>query len=185
MKKLLLIAILIFGVIGTASAQNAMYAGAGLEVALPIGDWSDWTSLGIGGTGSFEIEFQKNLVGVANVGYIAYGGKDFGGADYSLSAIPILAGAKYFFNSDFYGFGQIGVYILSVSVDIPVQSFGGFTYGGGSQSTSSTEFGLVIGAGYEKALSPNLILDLAAKFGLISDANQLGFRAGVKFPIGK
>jgi opacity protein-like surface antigen len=53
----------------------------------------------------------------------------------------------------------------------------GYTFDAGS----STEFTLGLGAGYELPLSAKLMLDLSGAFILISDANNIGVRAGIKW----
>ena len=47
----------------------------------------------------------------------------------------------------------------------------------------NTEFSLSLGAGYETKVSDNLYLDANVKFAIVSDANYLGARVGVKMPL--
>jgi hypothetical protein len=110
-----------------------------------------------------------------------FGGEDFVGGSYSSSMIPIMAGAKYFFQpgKGLYANAKLGVHIYSfdASYDDPdVQAF----YDQYSGSTSSTEFSLGLGAGYEMPMGKNA-LDLNAHFMIVSDANYIGARVAYKF----
>ncbi len=183
MKKMLLVLITVLCVVGFTSAQKKMYAGVGLNIALPMGTFGDVAGTGFGGTGTFEMEFTPQLLGTGTVGYIAWGGKDFntgfGNWSYTYSAIPILVGAKYYFmpNSGFYGHGQLGFYMLSVDIEYPA----GTNTFGIDASGSSTEFAICFGAGYELPLSKTVMGDIGASYNIISDAGHIGIRAGVKF----
>jgi len=163
---------------GTSNAQGNMAVGAGVVVSLPIGDFGDAANTGFGGTAAFEMSFLPQLTGVGNIGYITWG-TDVD--EVSFSAVPILAGVKYYFmpGVGFYGLGQLGLTIMST--EIPTFSFGGMTFGGGSES--STEFTFVIGAGYEVPVSPNFLLDFSGAFNVISDANHIALRAGGKLAL--
>ena len=112
-------------------------------------------------------------------------GKDFVGGSYSISGVPILVGAKYYLVPmvPFYAMANLGLTIISTSTDLPSYNILGFSYGGGSVSASSSEFTFAIGAGYEIPLTPSIILDVNGAFNIISNANYLGIKAGVKFPL--
>ena len=115
MKKVLFTFLVVASMVGFTNAQGNMKIGAGLEFGLPIGDWSDIASTGIGGTGRFEMDFAPSVTGTARIGYMSWGGKDFGGASYSISSVPIRVGVKYGFpgTGGLYGKGEIGIDIFS------------------------------------------------------------------------
>jgi Outer membrane protein beta-barrel domain len=183
MKKIVLILLVLFFFIGTAYAQQGkMHIGAGLELALPIGDWSDAAGTGIGGTARFEYAFTKQIVGMVTTGYISFGGKDIGDFSYSYSAVPFLPGVKYYFQDGLYGMAELGLHFFTFEFDSPAFDFGGFS-SGGTTSTSESEFTLSLGAGYETKVGDNLYLDANVKFAIVSNANYLGARVGVKMPI--
>ena len=182
MKKFSILFIVLLFAASLINAQGKFSIGGGLELALPQGDWSDAAGTGIGFTARGEYPFTKNITGIATVGYISFGGDEIGGTEWSYSAIPILAGAKYYFKKSgegFYAQGELGFHMMSIEVDYPSNSF----FGGGSSSTSETEFSLGIGAGYEYPISPKMNLDGTVKYMLVSDANYLGVRAGVKYEL--
>lgn len=183
MKKtiLLLVALAFFCTTAGLNAQTKDKAiGAGFVVSLPIGTFSDGASTGFGGTAVYEMAFMPQLVGTGSIGYISWG---TGSSNVSFSAVPVAVGVKYFFTPGvgFYGLGQLGLTFFSWSVDIPSYSVGGFTFGGGSQSASSSEFTFAIGAGYEVPVSPKITLDFSGAFNLISDYNNIQLRAGGKY----
>ena len=154
--------------------------GVGGNLALPIGDWSDIANIGFGGTATYEHKFSPNLLGTATAGYLIWGGKeDFVGGSFDYSAIPILAGVKYFFTpgSGFYAAGQAGFHLFTVDVEIDI--FGFKT----SSSASETEFSFAAGAGYEIPVGPKGAVDLNAMFNVVSDLNYLGFRVAYKFAL--
>jgi len=168
---------------GGASAQAAkgdMAIGAGLELALPMGDFGDVAGTGFGATGQFEYVYNPNISIVGHLGYIKWGGKDFGFYKWSYSVIPIKGGAKYYFDPikrGFYGSGEIGLHLFSYSSESDI---GGVP----DYSESSTEFGLALIGGYEMPAGQTFILDLSVRYELISDLNFIGFRVGVKKAIG-
>jgi len=181
MKKVLITIVALFLFVGISQAQNKMWLNIGGNVLLPMGDFGDAVGTGFGGTAQFEMQFMPQLLGTATIGYLMWGGKDitaFTGSNYSgpdYTGIPILVGAKYYFmpGSGFYGHAQLGLMLFSAD-DVTIN---GYTFDAGS----STEFTLGLGAGYELPLSPKLMLDLSGGFLLISDANNIGLRAGLKW----
>ncbi|MFZ0455745.1 MAG: hypothetical protein WCE54_16315 [Ignavibacteriaceae bacterium] len=184
MKKIFVTILLVACVAFTSNAQTKkMAVGADFVVSIPLGDLGTNANVGFGGLGSFEYAFMPQLVGIGQIGYITWG-TDIANA--SFHVVPIVVGAKYFFTPGvgFYGISQLGFAILGTSVEIPSYSFGGFTYGGGSASASSTEFSFAVGAGYELPVSPNVDLDFSALFNLItSNANNIQIRAGAKYAL--
>jgi opacity protein-like surface antigen len=186
MKKLFSVAVILFFAftLNNTLAQGKNYLGIGANLALPMGDFSDFAGVGIGGTASFEIEFTPNITGIGSAGYLSFGGKDFSDPyydySYSYSVIPIMAGIKYYFTPGipFYGIGQIGFQIFNDNLTTNVIVPGYPNYGA---SASSTEFALSIGAGYEVPIGNNAALDLTGTFNLISDLNYLGARVAYRF----
>ncbi len=186
MKKLtaIIFAVLLFT--GVSFSQTPpMHIGASLNLGLPVGRFGDIAGTGIGVTGQFEMQLIPNLVGTGTIGYIKWGGKDLPYGSYSMSTVPILVGAKYYLVPmvPFYALANLGITIVSSSVDVPAVSYFGYTVGGGSASASSSEFTFAIGGGYEIPLTPSITLDVNAAFNIISDANYLGIKAGVLFPL--
>jgi hypothetical protein len=167
MKKFVLFIALSFCVATTANAQ--MTIGPGLELAIPIGDWSGAANFGIGATGQFQYKLNDNMAVTGTTGYIHFLTED----GFSMGMIPLQGGFKYYFVENAYGMAQLGLHFTRV----------GFSYGGFSDSDTSTDFSFGIGGGYEVELG-NMMLDLAGRFQFVDDGNYLGIRAGLVFPIG-
>jgi len=162
------------------NAVSKSSVGLHAVVALPIGSFGDVAGTGFGVQGVYEIGFGNNLVGVVKIGYIKWGGKDFGDYSYGYSAVPVIAGVKYFFKpgSGFYVTTAVGLHFFSVNTDIPTITIGGITVGGGSVSASTTNFTFSAGAGYQVPLNQKFSLDLGADFNLISDSNYITVHVG-------
>ena len=180
MKKLLTVFIAVILFTGFNYAQKDMAVGAGVIVGLPMGGFGDLAGTGIGATGIFEMEFMPQLVGIGQIGYISWGGKDFGYYSYGYSAIPLLVGVKYFFvpKIPFYGTASLGFEFLNANASYTGPY--GFNF---AASGSSTEFAFVFGAGYEVPVSPKFDLDFTATMNIVSDANYIGLRAGGKLAL--
>lgn len=135
-----------------ASAEDAApkaRLGADAALLIPVGDMSNATSLMIGPLVHFEYLLSPNLAVTGRLGYL-YGLKksvSAGGATskYGLSDIPVWGGVKYYFGAGtgVYIGGELGLNILTASVDNPDSS-----YGTASASSSETKLGLNAGAGY-------------------------------------
>lgn len=90
-------------------------ASAGLELALPMGDFGDAFGMGFGASIGYELPVGDNLGVMAQVGYLSFAGKDI---EFNLlgvtttiegpnlAAIPVQVGAKYYFTDN-----QEGAYL--------------------------------------------------------------------------
>lgn len=118
MKKLLLMSAIILAIVASANAQTTrdkpLLFSIGLEGALPVGEFGDTHSFGIGGTAQGEYKVASDLGITLNAGYITYSGKDYtlpviGTVEgESFGLIPVLAGVKYYFGKGAYAHGQLG-----------------------------------------------------------------------------
>ena len=131
MKKIFVAAACLFALTFTASAQpqEGLGFGAGLRASLPIGDWSDGYSFGIGAELQAEYGFSPNLSGVFTTGYSSFIGKkvDFGFGEERVDAlgyIPLLAGVRYYAAESFFVGAQVGYGLLTGSGS----SSGAFNY---------------------------------------------------------
>jgi hypothetical protein len=108
-----------------AESASQFHFGAGISLGLPIGDWSDFWSFGIGVEAQGEYMFSEKFSGVINSGYTSFLGKtvDFGLGSQKIDAvgwIPILAGVRVYPSPKIFIGARVGVGILT---------------GGGSSST--------------------------------------------------
>src|SRR5687767_6374485 len=114
MKKLFLV-VIIAAMLASANAQestrdkNILFS-IGVEGSLPIGDFGDTHSFGIGGSLQGEYKPDVDLGLTLNAGYITYSGKDLPliGKVESFGLIPVLGGVKYYFGGGAYAHGQLG-----------------------------------------------------------------------------
>lgn len=151
----------------TASfAQEPRFSG-GLEVALPMGDWSEFTGIGFGVTLGFEMPVGDNLGLIAQAGYISFAGKDIeidmgplgkttvDGV--SVGSIPIQVGAKFYFTDN-----QEGAYVgVLTGVHISKANVDG--------AESNTSFGVAPMVGF--FVTENI--DLALRYQLLFDKNEV------------
>ena len=148
MKKLTL-ALAAFTLAGGLFAQENQIS-LGVDIALPMGDFGDGYSLGIGPTAGFELPISDNLSVTIQVAYdILMAKGDNQDVIKSASMLPAQAGLKYYFQGDqagFYGQGQLGIHAVSVKTeDIDLGPFGTIE----GSSDSNTNFSWAIGVGYQ------------------------------------
>lgn len=172
MKKVLLIAALT-AVSFAGFAQDKKEAkkfvfSAGVEAALPIGDFADAYSFGIGGTvqGAYNVASKTDIT--LNAGFISYSGKTVATVKVpSLNVIPVMAGLRYGFTDKLYAHGQAGMSFWSSKV--------------AGISVNESDFTWNLGVGY--FITENI--DAAIKFNSIGTAgtasNAVGLRIAYNF----
>jgi len=121
-----------------AGPEKKMGVGVDVTGILPLGDYSDAASFGIGALARFEYAVNPQLSITGRAGYIYNLGTPDG---FSLSLIPILAGATYHVGPPaVFVYGELGVTMIRSSVDVM----------GVSGSNSDTKFSFGAGVGYQK-----------------------------------
>lgn len=122
MKKLLVITVFLMSAAIGARAQDGVFSfAAGANVALPIGDFADSHSFGLGVEAQGEYMFSEMFGAVFNTGYTHFFGKteDLGGGvtvEYEgTGLIPILAGARVYPSSQFFIGARAGLGIFTGS----------------------------------------------------------------------
>ena len=119
MKKMLMLAtFVVAGFVGVnAQAPDGFQFGAGARVSLPIGDFSETHSFGIGAEVQGEFGFSEGFSGVITSGYSQFFGKkttvlgvevEYDGVGYT----PILAGVRYYAAPSFFIGAQAGYGLL-------------------------------------------------------------------------
>lgn len=123
MKKLFLVATFIVAGFTGAYAQptEGFTFGAGVRLGLPIGDFGDYYSFGVGGELQGEYGFSDMVSGVVTTGYTSFFGKNDIDA---VGLIPILVGARVYPSTNFFIGAQIGYGLLTGGGD----SEGAFNY---------------------------------------------------------
>ena len=108
---------------------NAQFS-AGLDVALPLGDFSEASSFGFGASVAYDFPLSDQMSVGGQAGYTLFPAKTPDGApdDYSASYanIPILGNFKYYFadnTNGFYGMASVGISIFSSKIEYTYESF--------------------------------------------------------------
>ncbi len=168
--------------VGTIFAQNSCaQISAGLDLSLPMGNFSDIASTGFGGSVRYDGSISDKLGWTVAAGYQSFSGKTYTVGNVSIpfgttSNIPISGGIKYYFSeagSGFYGGIDLSLNFLSTYV---------YTYNSGNgggyslQSDSQSKFGINPGFGYRL---PNW--DFAARYNAVGDFSSLGIRVAYVF----
>lgn len=176
MKKAILVLFVLVFFAASANAQSGkMYVGGQVGISLPMGDFSDAYNMGFGFLGNFYYGINQNIELTGSLGYLHWG-LDAEGADGGFSDVPLLAGARYYFQrSAFtpYALAELGLHFRSFSFEVPFF---------GTIDESDTEFGLGFGAGFLYDLGA-MQLDVNAKINIISDQNHITLLGGLRFPI--
>lgn len=165
MKKLLLLTAVagLFAFSSVNAQTKAPKLSVGAEFAFPMGDFGDGYNLGYGGSLQYQHPVAENLLVTGSAGYTTFTGKEVTvlGATYkapSWGAIPVKAGARYYFGENFFAAGELGaaiptkdggktafVYAPGIGVDFPVSDKGSVELGGRYEawSANSTTNGFI------------------------------------------
>ncbi len=145
MKNLLLAfaAVALFAT--SSSFAQKINFGIGADIALPMGNFGNLVSIGIGGTAKVYYPLKDELIVLTGTaGYMTFSGKDVvsGGQTVnagSWSMIPVLVGARYYFaplSAKFRPYGGLDLGMIFSSYKVPGYTILGQTFGGGSVSGS-------------------------------------------------
>jgi hypothetical protein len=168
--------------IGTSLfGQSRFNAGASFNIGFPTGSFSDLAKTGIGGSAIGEFAFSEKVSVTLSASYQNFPGKGEGFAvqgevyDFSVNAIPILAGVRYYFSQEFFGTFEAGVNFLRVSADI---------YDVYSEEKVSTDYqakyGGGIGVGYRYRLAEPSVMEISGNYQLVQDDfNSFSLRIGI------
>ncbi len=151
MKKVILSLAIVAIVSLSASAQTAkaeskdLKFSIGAEIALPIGDFNKYSSIGFGGTAQGEYAVAEKVGITLNAGFLTFSGKTIDGEKFpTTTIIPVLAGAKFFFAEKVYGHAQLGMSFISVKQNGVSYSTSAFTYAPGIGYQASENFDISV-----------------------------------------
>lgn len=178
---------------GVMAQSNQISLGA--DVALPMGDFGDVYSLGIGPAVGFELPVGDNLGVTLQVSYMFLTVKDdFSDFIDKSSMLPVQAGLKYYFQDQqegFYGHAQLGIHSSSATTaEYTIPGIPGLTPDivVPSETESSSNFSWAIGAGYQLEK-----LDIGVRYNSISPdsdvdgaeaSNYIGLRLAYLLSLG-
>ena len=136
---------------GAASANLArsdknLFISAGLQAAMPFGNYGDATGPGIGGMLGVEASVMPAFSITFRAGYdyhLSRGVTALGtSVDSNVNNLPLLLGGRYYFDGErhgVYAIGEAGVFMLMQTL----------SRGSQSSSNSQTNLGVGAGAGYK------------------------------------
>ena len=194
-KKLFVVLSLITMILFSANvyAQEGSASRAGFQIGgyLPLGDWSDHVSAGIGGSALYNYKITSGISLTGAVGYYNFPAKhelsetaavgETG--DYEYTVVPFLAGLRVGFGpSDqafqpYVGF-EVGFFITSS--DFKRKTTSGVDK---VDNESPSPFGFAPAVGFRLKLGLDVDLDINAKFNIAKEVNHLGINLGVMFRI--
>lgn len=167
-------ALLVFATSGLKAQES--FGNAGLEIAVPVGDWAEVYGIGVGGSGGMEFGISDNFAVTANVG-ITFLSIDSDASDFINSAwlAPVQLGARYYLDEQRSGLffeAKAGVHIFGVSTD-DVDLGGGFTAEGGTETDTYLSFAPQVGY----FINENLSLSLRYNLFLIPEDEEFGIES--------
>lgn len=161
--------ILVFFMFGAITyAQEGFHKiSVGAELALPLGDFGDLSSIGFGASGKVYYGLNQEMNITGSLGYLnfPYKESDISGG---VSMIPLMFGFDYDFGNGFYVEPKLGLMFTKVKV----------TFMGHSGTVSDTKFGLGLGGGYRFNE-----WDFSLHYNIVDHLNFLGIRAAYSFDI--
>ncbi len=115
MKKIfLMIVVASASIAASAQAPTGVQFGGGIRLALPVGDFSNSHSFGVGAELQAEYGFSEKVSGIFSTGYSSFFGKKFGNVKIpSLGYIPFLAGARVYPSNNVFIGAQVGYGLLT------------------------------------------------------------------------
>lgn len=186
-KFFLVFTLVLFVSVSTNAQAGKMSITPNVTLAIPLGDFGDGANMGFGATVAFMYRVIPQLDLTGSLGYLRWGYKEFDG---SFSSIPLLFGARYYFTNGTvmpYAGAELGLHFASASIKLPTYTLFGETYGGGTESSSDTDFGVGFGGGTLIQVAPNFLLDATLQFNIIarsgSSSNYLSLEVGASFGI--
>jgi hypothetical protein len=125
MKKMIICSFIVIGALAAKAQKNdsKINFNVGAELGFATGNFNNAYSLGIGATAQLEYAMDEKSRITLNSGIIQYVGRKLPNLIPGVAAakvrnnavLPILAGVKYDFASNFYGSAQLGVSVFAGS----------------------------------------------------------------------
>ncbi len=153
--------------VSASYSQCKFNVGASLNLGVPVSEFSDIAKTAIGGSINSEYVFSDKVSATLAVYYYSYSSEiptvaiDGSTYDFSIEAIPIILGLKYFFNKSFFGTIEAGTHFMRVKADV---------YLGDNLSTDfETKFGAGLGLGYRIQLAEASLFEMTGVYQYVQD----------------
>lgn len=191
-KKILVVLSLVtmFLFSGNLYAQESA-SRAGFQVGgyLPLGDWSDFVSAGIGGSVLYNYKLTSKIAFTAAAGYYNFPSKDELGdvvgatGNWNYTVIPILAGLKVGFGPSDQAFQphiglELGFFLPSAEYEYRTET-GVLT----ADPKPESVFGFAPSVGFDFRLGLDVDLIASVKWNIAKKLNHLGINVGAMFRI--
>jgi hypothetical protein len=126
---------------------HAILVGMDTEFGIPLGNYADVNSVGVGATVTGEYALMEMLGATARIGFQGHVDRTVNGLGSHVHAIPFLLGTKYYIGGErqgLFGAFELGIFDLMSSFERRA--------GGNVTSTSSNDvkFGMGVGAGFQQ-----------------------------------
>jgi|GEM_PF-4681790 len=179
MSKKYFILFFIFLINNSILAQSKFNAGASFNLGIPTGTFSDLAITGVGGSLIGEYSFNEMISATLSASYQNFPGnaETFAvqgkAVDFSINAIPLLAGIRYYFLPEFFGSVEGGATFLRLSADI---------YDVYSEEKVSTDYEAKYcgGIGYRYKMAEASVFEISGGYQLVQDDfNSFIIKAGI------
>jgi len=123
---------------------HSILLGLDTEFGVPLGNYADANSVGLGGIVTGEVTMIDMLSATMRIGFQGHMDRTVGTVNSHVHAIPILLGTKYYIGSEregLFGAFELGIFDLMSSVTRSPTV---------SASSNDVKFGLGMGVGYQQ-----------------------------------
>jgi hypothetical protein len=183
MRLIFLLVTLLFLWLPNSYSQSKFNLGGSFKVGIPVGDLSDIAKTGIGGSINSEYRFSDKISATFAVYYYSYPSKvptiAVGGStyDFSIDAIPVIAGVRYYIDNSFFVTGEVGAHFTRVSADV---------YLGENLTTDyEVKSGIGAGTGYRIYLSEASVFEITGVYQYVEDnLSSVSLRATILILMG-
>ena len=180
--KFIILSLVVF-FISEVFSQSKFSVGASFNLGIPVGDFSDITKTVIGGSINSEYVFSDNISATFAIYYYSFSSKiptiaiDGSTYDFSIEAIPVILGVKYFLHKSFFGTFEAGPHFMRVKADV---------YKGDNLSTDfESKFGAGLGLGYRIQLAEASLIEMTGVYQYVQDdLSSISLRATILVLLG-
>jgi len=123
---------------------HSILLGLDTEFGVPLGNYADANSIGIGAIVNGEFTMIDMLSATMRIGFQGHMDRTVGTLNSHVHAIPILLGTKYYIGPDragLFGAFELGMFDLMSSVDTPRN---------GTTTSNDVKFGMGVGIGFQQ-----------------------------------
>ncbi len=117
--------------------------GADFLLVVPVGDYADFTGVGFGLLGRYELRLMPELALTGRFGFVGHAPHKVGGMKLRTWEMPLLAGGRYYSKIGIWAGAELGLVVIGSRVSGVATPFGTF-----SGNDTVARFGMVLSGGY-------------------------------------